>query len=114
EAWTRTTALGREEGLAFNRRYHMADGTVGWNPGKKNPKIVKPAGPTDPSVTLLVLETKDKPLACFVNFAMHSDTTSGRQASADYPGHPTNAVQAAKAETLTCCCLRGCGHVRNV
>ena len=39
-------ATGREDGLAFNRRYHMADGSVGWNPGKKNPKVVRPAGPT--------------------------------------------------------------------
>ena len=40
--------VGKEDGLAFNRRFHMTDGSVGWNPGKKNPKIVRPAGPTDP------------------------------------------------------------------
>ena len=31
-------ARGREESIAFNRRYHMKDGTVGWNPGKRNPQ----------------------------------------------------------------------------
>lgn len=108
-------ALGREEGLAFNRRYHMADGSVGWNPGKKNVNIVKPAGPTDPSVNLVVLEAKEKPLACFVNFAMHSDTTSGRHASADYPGHLTKALQAAKGEGLIVSFLLGCcGDVNHV
>src|SRR5207253_8534379 len=68
-----------------------------------------------PGATLRERETKDKPLACFVNFAMHSDTTSGRQASADYPGHLTKALQAAKGETLMCSFLLGCcGDVNHV
>src|SRR5262245_55339130 len=29
-----SAAYGREDSIAFNRRYHMTDGTVGWNPGK--------------------------------------------------------------------------------
>ena len=53
-------AVGREDGLAFNRRFHMTDGSVGWNPGKKNPKIVRPAGPTDPTVPVVLVETADK------------------------------------------------------
>ena len=40
-------AIGRESQLAFNRRFFMNDGTVGWNPGKLNTKIVREAGPTD-------------------------------------------------------------------
>ena len=32
------TASGRCEDLAYNRRYFMRDGTVGWNPGKLNPE----------------------------------------------------------------------------
>ena len=31
----------------------MTDGTVGWNPGKMNPMIIKPAGPIDPDVSVL-------------------------------------------------------------
>ena len=31
-------ACGREDSIAFNRRFHMKDGTVGWNPGKLNPE----------------------------------------------------------------------------
>jgi hypothetical protein len=31
---------GHEETLAFNRRYHLVDGTVGWNPGLLNPKVM--------------------------------------------------------------------------
>ena len=31
-------ARGREDSIAFNRRFHMKDGSVGWNPGKRNPE----------------------------------------------------------------------------
>src|SRR5438876_190917 len=36
-------SFGREiePRLAFNRRYWMKDGTVGWNPGKLNPNTVR-------------------------------------------------------------------------
>jgi hypothetical protein len=32
----------------------MRDGSVGWNPGKLNPAIVRPAGPVDEDVPMLV------------------------------------------------------------
>ena len=77
---------GREEHLAFNRRYFMKDGTVGWNPGKLNPKIVRPAGPIDPQVPVVYFESPDgKPLAIYTNFAMHLDTVGGNRVSADFP-----------------------------
>ena len=82
------TGTGREEDVSFNRRYVMKDGTVGWNPGKQNPDIVRPAGPIDPAVPVVYFEsTADSfstPLATYVNFAMHLDTVGGRRASADY------------------------------
>ena len=76
-----------EQRLAFNRRFWMKDGTVGWNPGKKNPNIIRPAGPIDPEVAVVCAESVDgKPLLTYVNFAMHTDTTGGTRTSADYPG----------------------------
>ena len=81
-----SVAVGREERLGFNRRFFMKDGTVGWNPGKKNPNIVKPAGPTDPEVPVVYFETPEgQPIATYVNFAMHLDTVGGLRVSADYP-----------------------------
>ncbi len=78
--------IGHEEGLSFNRRFHMKDGSVGWNPGKLNPNIIRPVGPIDPDVPVLYFETPDgRPLATYVNFAMHLDTVGGLQISADYP-----------------------------
>ena len=56
----RSAASARKTPLAFNRRFHMTDGTVGWNPGKLNPKILKPAGPVDPSVPVVQFVTADK------------------------------------------------------
>lgn len=77
---------GREPSLAFNRRFHMKDGTVGWNPGKRNPNIVRPAGPVDDEVGVLWLDSgAGKPLAAWVNYALHLDTVGGLEWSADYP-----------------------------
>ena len=85
------TARGRCKNLAYNRRYFMRDGSVGWNPGKLNPKIVMPAGPADPEVGILYAESPaarsyTDSIATFVNFAMHPDTTGGTKFSADWPG----------------------------
>ncbi len=51
----RTLAVGRaqEESLSFNRRFHMKDGSVRFNPGKLNPDIVRAAGPIDPEVGVI-------------------------------------------------------------
>ena len=66
----------------------MKNGSVGWNPGKLNPNIVKPAGPIDPAVPVVYAETLGgQPLATYVNFAMHLDTTGGMLFSSDY-AHP--------------------------
>ena len=81
-----SVGIGREEHISFNRRYLMKDGTVKWNPGRLNPDIVKPVGPIDPDIGIFYIVTTDgKPLAVFVNFAMHLDTVGGTEISADYP-----------------------------
>ena len=78
--------VGRETTLSFNRRFFMKDGTIGWNPGKLNPKIASPAGPVDPGLPVLYFESPDgkKPVAAYVNFGMHQDTTGGLEISADF------------------------------
>lgn len=86
-----SAARGRCEQLTFNRRQFMLDGTVGWNPGKLNPNVVMPAGPTDPEVGLLYVAPAGasdprQALATYVNFAMHTDTCGGSKISADWPG----------------------------
>jgi neutral ceramidase len=87
-----SASIGRCENLAFNRRYYMKDGSVGWNPGKLNPDISLPAGPTDSELNAIFFEPAHKPAqlvpaqAIYINFAMHPDTIGGALFSADYPG----------------------------
>ena len=111
-------ATGREEGLAFNRRFHMVDGSIGWNPGKKNPKIVRPAGPTDPSVPVVLFETLDKtprPIAVYVNFAMHLDTVGGLYYSADYPYTLSKSLAAVKGDDfVTIFSVGTCGDINHI
>jgi len=92
-------AKGQCEGLTFNRRYFMRDGQVGWNPGKMNPDIVRPAGPNDPEVGLFYVmpDGSDDPrraVATYVNFAMHPDTCGGSKISADWPGALSRVLAA--------------------
>ncbi|MGC8971680.1 MAG: neutral/alkaline non-lysosomal ceramidase N-terminal domain-containing protein [bacterium] len=78
---------GKEDSIVFNRRYLMKDGSVITNPGKLNPDIVKPAGPIDPEVLVILIESKiGEPMALIVNYSNHVDTIGGTVVSADYPG----------------------------
>ena len=80
------TTVATEASLAFNRRFHMTDGSVGWNPGKLNRRIIKPAGPIDPDVGLVVFRNKSmEPTGAYVNYAVHLDNVGGDQFSADLP-----------------------------
>ena len=80
-------AIGNEPNLSHNRRFVMRDGSVSWNPRKLHPDIVRPAGPIDPEVGLVWFATpENKPVAAYVNFALHPDTVGGTAVSADYPG----------------------------
>jgi len=109
-------ASGREDSLAFNRRYFMKDGSVGWNPGKLNPNIVRPAGPIDPVVPVVYFEDpQGRPLATYVNYAMHLDTVGGQQFSADYPYTLATLLGKLKApEMLTVFTIGAAGNVNHI
>ena len=84
-----------EPRLVFNRRYHMRNGQVHFNPGVGNPDVVRPAGPTDPEFALCYVEScAGEPLAVLANYALHYvGTDSGAEISADYFGHFCQAVR---------------------
>lgn len=92
--------VGREESQVFNRRWVMKPGTippdpfgntsdtVRMNPGVGSPNLVKPAGPTDPDVAVLAVESvAGRPICVLGNYALHYVGGTGRdRVSADYFG----------------------------
>ena len=103
--------------LAFNRRFHMKDGSVRFNPGPLNPDIVRPAGPTDPQVRAIFVRRPDapQPVAAVVNFALHLDTTGGTQFSADYPFYVEQSLRETFGRDFTLLFATGaCGDVNHI
>src|SRR4051812_16810289 len=91
----------------FNRRWYLKPGkmplnpfgkldTVKMNPGTSPEVLDRPAGPTDPDVTVIsVQDTKRKPLALFANYSLHYvGGTPPAQISADYFGEFARVVTA--------------------
>ena len=111
-----SAGTGREATIAFNRRYFMKDGTVGWNPGLLNPNIVKPAGTIDPEVPVVYFESlAKKPLATYVNYAVHLDNVGGLQFSADLPCTLAKQLAEVKGpEMLTFYTTGTCGDVNHI
>jgi hypothetical protein len=106
----------REERLSFNRRFHMKNGTVRFNPGHLNPNIVRPAGPIDPEVGLVsfIPAGQADPMAALVCFALHLDTLGGTQYSADFPRYLQDHLQRGTSEDFVSCFGIGtCGDVNH-
>jgi len=116
EPATASVARGREDSISFNRRFFMKDGTVGWNAGKLNPDIVKPAGPIDPDVFVVYFESKaGKPLATYLNFALHLDTVGGMEFSSDYPATTADILGKVKgSDMLTLFTNGACGNINHI
>ena len=113
---TAFVAVGSESSIAFNRRFHMKDGSVGWNPGKGNPEIVKPAGAIDPEVPVAYFESLDgEPIACYVNYAVHLDNVGGLEISADLPHSLSDALAQFKGAGMVTLWSAGCcGDVNHI
>lgn len=87
-------------GQVFNRRWKMKPGTIAptplgvttdqvkTNPGVNNPNLVEPAGPTDPEVAFISVQSAaGKPLALLANYSLHYVGGVGPgHISADYFG----------------------------
>lgn len=106
---------GREEKVAYNRRFLMRDGITCTHPGKCNPDIVKSAGPTDPKVGVIgVWDMEDKFLGCAVNFACHGTTGPGGT-SADWIYYLEKTIRGTMGDGAIVVFLNGaCGDVTQV
>lgn len=94
---------GEAKGISFNRRFHLKDGSIGWNPGKGNPNIIKPAGPVDPHVPFIVIDQKNsKKRSLLWGFAMHLAILGGdSEYAADYPYYVSKYLNMAQANIGT-------------
>ena len=89
----------------FNRRWFLKEGTmpknpfgkldeVKMNPGANNPNLVKPAGPTDPTVSFIAFrEPGGRPIAVFTSYSLHYVGYVG-------PGHISADYYAVYCNTL--------------
>jgi len=103
-------------GLAFHRRFVMKDGSVRMNPGFLNPDIVRPAGPVDPEVAILLLRSSkdNRAIASLTNFAMHLDTVGGSEYSADYPYFLEQSLKKELGENFISVFATGtCGNINH-
>lgn len=82
------SGVARLPGLAFNRRFHMKDGSVRFNPGRLNPDILRPAGPTDDALPVVLFRDAldGAPFASLTALAMHTAVFGGPRFGADFPG----------------------------
>ena len=109
--------IGEETRISFNRRFHMKDGTVQFNPGILNPDIVRVAGPIDADVGLLRIRgaKSDEDLAFVTVFALHLDTVGGTEYSADYPYHLEVALRKKFGPDLVSLFAAGtCGDINHI
>lgn len=79
---------GITDKLSYNRRFIMNSGKVVMNPGIHNPDVLRPEGPVDPDVGVVLFKelNESSPFASLTNFSVHADTYGGTEFSADYPG----------------------------
>jgi len=123
QARLRPAMIGQGSGSCpeevFNRRYFMKDGSVVTNPGRHNPNVVRPAGPTDPEVgTLVVLDEGWRPIALVANYALHyvgGPSSIDDIISPDYFGAFDRAIQRIAGQECVGILLNGCcGDVNNI
>lgn len=92
-------AVGNEPSQVFNRRWKMKPGKpiinpfgkedqVKMNPGIGNPDLLEPAGPTDPGLPVISIQSlTGRPIALMANYSLHYvGGTGAAEVSADYYG----------------------------
>ena len=110
-------AVGSIPDQVFNRRWWLKDGTVKMNPGNENPDLVRPAGPTDPQLSILAFETPDRePLALLANYALHYVGAGyANSISADYFGIFSESMKRMMGADFLAVMSNGCcGDINNI
>lgn len=111
--------VGHVDGVAFNRRFRMQDGTVRMNPGRMNVDAIEPVGPIDPELGVLWIEadgfSDSRPIAAIACFALHYVGTDNMEhVSADYFGRYAGWVTRAYGTEVVPMLLNGTsGDINN-
>jgi len=112
-----SVAVGHEDGIAFNRRYRMRDGSTATNPGVGNPDVVEVAGPIDPDVGCLFVRRGGATRAVLVNYACHLDVlgNGNHLISADYPYYLRRTLaQVGLSDAVVLFGNGCCGNINHV
>lgn len=110
---TPTFAIGDGKGISFNRRVLKEGSTQAiWQPKTFDPATMRPAGPVDPDIGVLVFNSKAesaKPVASLLNFAMHPTSVgAGTKVSADFPGVFTKLINERHGPDMISVFANGC------
>lgn len=108
---------GQEPRPQYNRRYHMRGGGVRMNPGFGNPDTIRPAGPTDPQVPMLLIEsTAGKPIAAIANYSLHYIGDFDKNlVSSDYFGRFSDIMRQRHGDDFVALLTHGAsGDINNV
>jgi hypothetical protein len=120
---------GTEPRLVFHRRFRMKPGTIPpdpfgrttdsvlMNPGAGNANVVEPAGPVDPEVGVLALESTDnRPIAVLASYALHYVGGEGPgHITADYFGAWARAMNRMAGAPVVAILANACsGNINNV
>ncbi len=95
-------ASGAAEGLAWNRRWRLADGSQETHADPSREDVIERAGPSDPEVLLLAARAADdgRMLGFVGNFTCHVTIMGGPLFSADYPGAWSDLMARATGAPL--------------
>ncbi|MFO1004929.1 MAG: neutral/alkaline non-lysosomal ceramidase N-terminal domain-containing protein [Planctomycetaceae bacterium] len=106
----------QNEPVSFNRRGLTRDGSVKTWMGASHPDYIRPAGPIDPEIGLLVVRDEaGMPLGILSNFALHLDTVGGLKWSADYPFFIERTLRQATGAPLVSLFGNGCcGDINHI
>ena len=106
-------AIGDGKGISFNRRVLKEGSTQAlWQPKTFDPATMRPAGPVDPDIGVLVFNSRTesaKPVASLLNFAMHPTSVgAGTKVSADFPGVFTKLINERHGPDMISVFANGC------
>lgn len=106
-------AIGDGKGISFNRRVLKEGSTQAlWQPKTFDPATMRPAGPVDPDIGVLVFNSNAesaKPVASLLNFAMHPTSVgAGTKVSADFPGVFTKLINERHGPDMIAVFANGC------